>query len=252
MACRLIITDVDGCLSPEASVSWDLKSLWRLIELSREASARRGKMAPLTLCTGRPQPYVEALMKLLDIRAPAICESGSVIYTLSDNRARLAPGVTAENIRALRTVRGFIEAQILPDYPGRAVIQFGKEAHLSIFSEQPEIFAAIQSRIEQFTGANKGPELAITTSHFYLNISPAGVDKGRTLRALLEELGIPAAQAAGIGDTESDLPLRREVGFFACPANSREVIKAVADYVSPYPELEGVLDILSRPEFQLD
>jgi hypothetical protein len=40
------------------------------------------------------------------------------------------------------------------------------------------------------------------------------------------------------------------VGFFACPANARPAIKDVADYVSPHPLLQGVLDILDRPEFQ--
>ena len=57
-------------------------------------------------------------------------------------------------------------------------------------------------------------------------------------------------ETAGIGDTEGDLPLRENVGFFACPANSQDSVKRVADYVSPYPMLEGVLDILTRPEFR--
>jgi hypothetical protein len=42
--------------------------------------------------------------------------------------------------------------------------------------------------------------------------------------------------------------LRDAVGFFACPANSHQIIKAVADYVSPYPDIEGMLDILRRLE----
>ena len=65
---------------------------------------------------------------------------------------------------------------------------------------------------------------------------------------MLDELGVDRHEAAGIGDTEGDLPLREAVGFFACPANARDVVKDVADYVSPYPLLEGVLDILRRPE----
>jgi len=128
------------------------------------------------------------------------------------------------------------------------LLQFGKEAHLSVFSEHPEVFGAIQERIQQFVARSGGPELIITATHFYLNISLAGVDKGNTLRFLLDQLHTSRDEAAGIGDTEGDLPLREAVGFFACPANARPALKAVADYVSPYSTLEGVLDILARPE----
>jgi HAD superfamily hydrolase (TIGR01484 family) len=245
-----IVTDIDGCLSPEDSVPWDLDKFMRLAWLSREASEGRGSLAPLTLCTGRPQPYVELLMKLLDVRAPAICENGAVLYSLHDNTASYGPGVTQEKILGLRRVRQFIEAEILPQF-SQAVLQFGKEAQLSVFSSEPQVFDIIQPRIAAFAAEN-GPELNITASHYYLNISLAGVDKGESLRVLLRQLGITHDQAAGIGDTEGDLPLREAVGFFACPANAKDEIKNVADYVSPYPQLEGVLDILARPEFQID
>lgn len=249
MTVKWIISDVDGCLSPEESVPWDLERFLPLARLIRQASAGQGEIAPMTLCTGRPQPYVEVLMKLFDIQAPAICENGAVLYTLHDNTARYGPGVTKEKILGLRAVRGFIEEEILPGCPA-AVLQFGKEAQISVFSQTPELFAAIQPRIEEFVARRGGPELIINTSHFYLNISLAGVDKGEALRALLKELDVTHDQTAGIGDTEGDLPLREAVGFFACPANAKDSIKAVADYVSPYPLLEGVLDIFARPEFR--
>jgi HAD superfamily hydrolase (TIGR01484 family) len=249
MGIAWIIADVDGCLTPEESIPWDLEHFAELARRARAASAGRSSLAPLTLCTGRPQPYAEVLMKLLDVRAPAICENGAVFYTLADNHAWLARGVTEEKLLGLRAVRAFIETEILPASPG-AVLQFGKEAQISVFSARPEILPPMQPLIESFTARRGGPELVINCSHYYLNISLAGVDKGAAIAELLERLGVVREQVAGIGDTEGDLPLREAVGFFACPANARPAIKAVADYVSPYPLLEGVLDILARPEFQ--
>ena len=71
-----------------------------------------------------------------------------MLYTLHNNTAVYGPGVTEEKIHGLRAVRNSSSrAEILPDNP-RAVLQFGKEAQISVFSEQPEIFAAIQPRIE--------------------------------------------------------------------------------------------------------
>lgn len=248
---KYIISDIDGCISPEESVAWDMVKFLELARLVQAANAGRSSLAPVTFCTGRPQPYVEALMKILDVRAPAICENGAVFYTLHNNTASYAPGVTKEKIAGLRAVRRFVENEILPHYP-QCVIQFGKEAQLSVFSEQPEIFTELKPRIEEFVAQNNGPDLCISPSHFYLNISLSGVDKGEALRVLARQLGATHDELAGIGDTEGDLPLRETVGFFACPANAKDEIKAVADYVSPYPLVEGVLDILQLPEFQHD
>lgn len=242
---KWIIADVDGCISPEESVAWDLELFGRFARLCRDASAGRGALPPLTLCTGRPQPYVEALMKILDVRAPAICENGAVFYTIHDNRSRYGPGVTTEKIRGLRQVRAFVESQILPRHP-EALIQFGKEAQISIYSQRPAIFPEIRRQIEQFVRDNGGMQLRITASHYYLNISLAGVDKGEALAELLVELNCAPADAIGIGDTEGDMPLRQRVGYFACPANATDQIKSVADYVSPLANLAGVLDILQR------
>lgn len=249
MAIKWIITDIDGCISPEESTPWDMPPFMELVKISRDASAGRSGLPPITLCTGRPQPYVEVLMKLLDIRAPAICESGAVFYTLHDNHARYGPGVTKEKILGLRAVRAFLETDIIPNYPA-VLIQFGKEAQLSVYSERPQLFEEIQPRIEAFVKKSGGPRVHISPTHFYLNISLEGVDKGRALRALIDELGVSSAETAGIGDTEGDLPLREVVAFFACPANARQAVKDAADYVSPYPAVEGVLDILTRPELK--
>jgi hydroxymethylpyrimidine pyrophosphatase-like HAD family hydrolase len=168
---------------------------------------------------------------------------------LHDNRAWFGPGVTEEKILGIRALRSFIDSEILPREP-KAIMQFGKEAQISVFSEHPEIFGGIQARVEAFVEERGGPELLINASHYYLNISLTGVNKGNALGALLEELGVTREETAGIGDTEGDLPLRESVGFFACPANATQPVKDAADYVSPYPDIAGMLDILKRPELE--
>lgn len=251
MSIRIIVSDIDGCISPEESVAWDLDSFAELARLSRAASAGTSLLPPMTLCTGRPQPYVEALMKILDIRLPVICENGAVIYDLPENLAQYAPNVTPAKIAGLRHLRQFIEEAILPapEFAG-SVLQFGKEAQMSVFSKDPSMFPAMRKQLDAFVSAHSDVKVVISASHFYLNISLAGVDKGSAIRKVLSDLKIGHDEAAGIGDTEGDLPLREAVAFFACPANATPDVKKVADYVSPYPSLRGILDILGRPEMR--
>ncbi len=249
MAVSWIITDIDGCISPEESIPWDLDAFMELARISREAADGRGPVAPMTLCSGRPQPYAEVLLKVLGIWAPAICENGAVLYSLRDNRSRYGPGVTKEKVLGLRAIRGFIDAQLLPEVP-ELVYQFGKEAHMSVYCSRPEVFPEIAERIKAFVLESGCPEVVVSPTHYYLNISMAGVNKGNTVNALLEELGADLEHAAGVGDTDGDLPLRDAVGFFACPANATPAVKKASDYVSPYPDIRGFLDILNRPELR--
>lgn len=235
----LIVADVDGCLTSEGSVPFHEETLHALA-----AAVRGGGLPPLTLCTGRPQPYVEVLMKLFDIRLPAICENGAVIYTLPDNRAVYGPGVRAERIHQLRALRSFIEDDLLPRHPG-TVLQFGKEAQISVFSDDPARLPPLVAPIEEFIAGNGGlPEVHISPSHYYLNISLIGVSKGVALQHLFQELRIDSARVLGIGDTIGDLPIREAVGTFACPANAHGEIREVADYVAKQEEGAGVLEIL--------
>ncbi len=247
MAVRLILSDIDGCITPEESAAWDWERFSRFVQLVRDASAGRSTLAPMTLCTGRPQPYVEALMKVLDIRFASICESGAILYSLHDNCSRLAPEITPERVRGLQALRNHIVTEIFPDFPG-LVYQFGKEAQMSLYCEQPECFPEVTRRVAAFAATVPGLDVVITPSHYYVNIDLPGVTKGGAIRKLLGDLGITRREAAGMGDTLGDLSIREEVGFFACPANAVDALKRVADYVSPYPNIEGMLDILERPE----
>ncbi len=249
MGIKIIVSDIDGCISPEESRAWDPVLFGRFAALSQAASVGACSLAPLTLCTGRPQPYVEALMKILDIRFPAICEAGAVLYSLHDNTSRFAPEITAERIHGLRLLREYIMRDLMPSVPG-LVYQFGKEAQLSLFSEQPGCFGDIAAQVEAFAADIPELDIVITPSHYYLNIDIDGVSKGRAVNRLLDSLHLSRAEAAGIGDTLGDISIREAVGFFACPANAVPEIQNVADYVSPWPDIRGVLDILERPELR--
>lgn len=250
MPLRLILADIDGCISPEESRAWDGALFGEFAQLSRAASAGTAAIPPLTLCTGRPQPYVEALMKILDIRFPAICEAGAVTYSLADNCSRFAPEITQEMILGLHQLRDRIVAEILPAFPG-LVYQFGKEAQMSLFTKTPACFGEVAKQVKQLASVIPGLDLEITPTHYYLNIDFRGVTKGAAIQRLLQELGMQKEETAGIGDTMGDISIRDAVAFFACPANAVPGIKDVADYVSPYPDIRGVLDILKRPEIHV-
>ena len=244
MTYELIVSDVDGCLSPEESVGWNLSHFGQLAERIR-CGGPSGAPLPVTLCTGRPQPYVEVLLKLFDISLPAICENGAVIYDLPSNSSRFGPGVTEKRIGVIREIRSFVEREILPAY-SEVSIQFGKEAQLSIYSGEPEQIPQMAERVVAFSRTLGEEMVRVDSSHYYLNVSISDVSKGSALELVANEVGASRKHTAVIGDTSGDLPMRDHAAFFGAPANATDPVKEIADYVSPYPDLKGVADILDQ------
>src|SRR6185295_16216301 len=84
----LVICDIDGCLAPESTAPIDLASLARVAAYNRRAY-ETGEAPPLTLCSGRPQPFAEAMCRMIDVRQPCVCENGAWVYERSANRYEL-------------------------------------------------------------------------------------------------------------------------------------------------------------------
>ncbi len=238
----LIISDNDGCLVAEDTSPMDLGSLGRLAAHNRHAQEHRDRPV-LTLCTGRPQPFAEAMCRLLANRtAPCIAENGVWMYSPSDNRYEMDPAITPEHLASVREAAAWIQAEFGLQGVSQ---QPGKAASISLYHVDTDYLKSIGPRVREEFAHRKWP-LRVSMTWFYINCDLAHVSKGTGLDRLIARTGVDRARLLGIGDTSGDLPIRERVAFFACPANAQDEIKAVADYVSPHAEARGVVDIVER------
>lgn len=235
---QLIISDNDGCLLPESNTTIDPADLRPIAEHNKRAL--RGEAPPLVVCTGRPQPFVEFLMRVIHCtRWPCICESGVYLYSLEDNIARLDPNIKTDDLAAVRACREWLGRE-----KGR-IMQAGKEAQVTVFVPDDSKFESWLREIRERIEAEGWPMRAERTVH-YINITLNHVSKRTAAERLLSKLGIDAARVLAIGDTNGDLVLRDLVGHFACPVNATDDVKKAADYVSEKPMIDGVVDILAH------
>ncbi len=65
-------------------------------------------------------------------------------------------------------------------------------------------------------------------------------DKGRGVRLVAEELGVPIADTVGFGDSMNDLEMIETVGTSVCMANGSETLKDRADLVCPAVTEDGL------------
>jgi len=237
---RLIVCDNDGCLLPEEPEAFDPRRLEPIADYNRAAFASKGRLPPLTIATGRPGPFVELLLRLIQCETiPAICEHGVITYSLAENEARLDPDVTDHDLGLVRAMRDWLRAAH-PDW----IQELGKEATVSVFvpgggEEVDRRMEAIRRKVDA-----EGWPMNIARTVTYVNATLRHVSKGSALARVLPRLGIDANDVLAIGDTRGDLVLRELCGHFASPANAVEEVKQRSDYVSPHAMTEGVIDIV--------
>ncbi len=103
--------------------------------------------------------------------------------------------------------------------------------------EDPEVLDGLEARLkERFRG-----RLYISKSlPYFLELAHPDVTKASGLGFLAEQLGFTSAETVAFGDGENDVELLEWAGYGVAVANAHERVLAVADFVCPSVDEEGV------------
>jgi hydroxymethylpyrimidine pyrophosphatase-like HAD family hydrolase len=237
---RLLVFDIDGVISDGEGQPLDLRLMERLAQMNR--AARQNSLSPaVTLCTGRPGPYVEIMLQAIDGHLPAVYENGAGLYT--PQPYRFLPHPAVDNNPTFQAATQRLEAGLVQT--GRAFFQPGKQFSHSLFAYDPADTPALYGWAVEALGSLAG-SVGLVYASSCLNVLPAGVDKGKGVEFLAAKTGYALAEMLGVGDSDSDLPFLVLTGYSAAPTNANPAVKQAVQYVSPYPTVEGVRDILDH------
>lgn len=235
-----VVCDIDGCLGPETHGAMDVEALARIAAHNRRAASARD-VPTVTLCSGRPQPFAEAISRIIANQTlPVICEMGVWLYDPSVGTYTRDPAITQAHLAAVASATAWIEKHLIPT---GVVIQPGKVASISIWHPDLNHLMSLKPRLVELC-ATRGWPFRVSSSVNWVNLDLSIVSKATGTERFIRATGIPASRIVGIGDTIGDLAIARSVGYFAVPANVEDQLRPHAAYVSPVSEIEGVLDIL--------
>jgi hydroxymethylpyrimidine pyrophosphatase-like HAD family hydrolase len=239
---RLIVIDVDGVLSPGEAAPLDFTVLQRLAEYN-DRSRHDATHPAITLCTGRPAPYVEVLMQAMHGFYPAVYEHGAGLFIPVPYGFKWHPALTPATQAQLMQLQAALHQALVTT--GRAYLQPGKSASLSLFASAGVSLQELSDQASRLTD-EFGSTFCVETGATCVNILVRGLDKAAGVRWLACETGIPLHGMAGVGDARSDLPFMRLLGWSGAPANAQASVKRAVHYTSPYNNGQGLLDILAR------
>lgn len=218
----------------------DAEALARLAAHNRRAG-EHADVPMVTLCTGRPAPFAEAMSRLIgNTRLPVICENGVWMYDPVANTWERDPAIRPEHLMMVRDAVAWAEQTLVPM---GVTIQPGKAASMSLYHPDTEFLRSLIPGLEAAFDDRLWP-LRVSMTMRWINCDLQHVSKGTGVDRWYRATGLSRDRVAGIGDTMSDAAIAERVGFFACPANAVEGLRSGAHLVAREREIRGVLEIL--------
>lgn len=236
---KLFISDIDGCLS-EPFQPYALGSLQTLAAYAAEAGAAGQTARPaVTLCSGRPAPYVEAMAQALGLQVPVLFEAGAGMYDPVAARYAWHPDLSAELVAQIEAVARWIVQHVIP---GTAMtFDHTKRTQAGLIGpDAGEVLAAMDA-LEAFVTANY-PALRVVHTPVSVDVLPRILTKQQGVAWLAAHLGLRLDEIAFIGDTHGDLDALMVVGHSFAPANAIAEVRQAVQRVTAGRVIDGVLE----------
>ncbi len=235
---KLFISDIDGCISqPYQSMRADGVAALTVLAQQGGALGSSAVYPALSLCSGRPMPYVECLTQALGLQMPVLFESGGGIFDPVNARITWSPHLTPDVVKQVREVTRWFETECVPGT--LMVVDYAKRAHAGIIGPDPAEIQAAIPKVEAFV-RTAGLAFDVLPTHLSIDVVPKGITKETGMQWLLDSLGLSFDTVAYIGDSLGDLAALKLAGSSFAPENAKSVVKEAVDYVVP-AEVEGVL-----------
>ncbi len=234
---RYFLLDLDGCLTrPFQTPDWQAVTAIRDLQIRSEDD----KTIPaLSLCTGRPLPYAEAVAQWMGIRDLVIFESGGGFFHPVTNKLIWSPHFTPEIARKSKELRAWFTNELLPRYPDM-LIEFTKHTDVGMVHTDPveieDVYEIACFKVEQ-----QYPEFEVHRTDVSVNIILRECNKASGLRFFADYYGITSDELAYIGDSTGDLMALKWAGTGFAPANAVPEVKKQA-HVTREEATLGVLE----------
>lgn len=234
---KLFITDLDGCISfPYISPDWDAANEIRtLVQQSKTDET----IPPLTICSGRPLPDVEAVAQWLGVYKPMVFESGGGIYDMQNNVISWNPALNSETEEKLTALKAHLQQNYIQKIPG-TVAEFSKRTDASLVNPGTELIKKIYAELSPYV-EKEFPGFEIHKTDVSVNIISRKTNKSAGIRQLAGMLGITVDETAYIGDTGGDIKSLEMTGLSFAPVNAIPAVREIVQYPLEQKTTQAVL-----------
>jgi len=239
--------DLDGTTIPNKSDGMPSKKV-------KEAIKEVSKKVNVSVVTGRPYQNARHIINELDLKDLAVVAGGTSIIDVEKEKIiwekKISKKDTKEifqflfqrKLSSLVTNNGLDQefwvnsGEVFPFEPTLITLP-----HLSI-SEAESIFEELKIfediAVHKMVGWKKNT--------IWLHIMNIEASKQHAIYEVSRILGIETDEIIGVGDGYNDFPLLMACGLKVAMGNAVDELKAIADYIAPTVEQDGVADVIEK------
>ena len=237
--------DLDGTTIPNGKDGMPSR---KVVEAIKEAS----KVIHVGVVTGRPYIFAKPITKALGLTGLAVLSGGAQVVDLSTEKILWQKTISLHDTHKICTfLKKIGDAAVIQNrdsFDNAVYISSAPKETLSIAIEDASYLEAdkIIHELKKFPAvvAHKIP--GWTKNTIWLQISSVEGTKLHGIVHVAKILGIETHDIIGVGDGHNDFPLLMACGLKVAMGNAVEDLKAIADYVAPTVDEDGVAWVIEK------
>ena len=231
------LVDLDGCVTdPFTSPDWNLISQLRALS---DRSHIEPDVPKLSICTGRPAPYTEAVGQWLNIQVPVLFESGAGMLDLKNQQVSWNPQLAKDALAISAEVKNYIQLlkREFPELQPESSKQIDAGFVCADYARMQQLAVIFSRHITQHF-----PMFELHATDISISAIWPCANKGAGLAWFCKVMKVQPANVAFIGDTSGDIPALKVAGISFAPQNADPQNKKIADYVTRGTSTAGVIE----------
>ena len=234
---KYFLVDLDGCVTdPFSSPDWSLISQLRALS---DRSHTDSNVPKLSICTGRPAPYTEAVGQWLNVQVPVLFESGAGMLDLTGQQVTWNPLLPANALHISAQVKDYILQlkQQFPELQPESSKQIDAGFVCADYQRMQQLAVIFSEYVKQHF-----PMFELHATDISISAIWPCANKGSGLEWFCQVMDIPTSSVAFIGDTSGAIPAIERAGISFAPQNADSNNKLRADFVTQTNSTGGVVE----------
>jgi hypothetical protein len=246
---KAIFLDIDGTLTALQTLEnrYPLPSK-KLIQTIKQYSSK----VDFILATSRPLIYAEYLFNIFQLSHPCIVQSGTLVVDPKNSKVLWEKQINEKDLSQL--IDYFLEKKLsfVIDEKEKIAIKYDKHyvPHdpLIIFVTDltDEQASKIEMDLSNISTISLHKVSSLTPPLLGFNIANSEASKQHAIIEVIKMLGIRREETIGVGDGWNDFSLLMACSLKVAMGNAVPELKAIADYIAPSVEDDGVIDIINK------
>lgn len=240
---KALLIDVDGSLVPNKQDSMPSLRVTDTILKAKDA-------IHIGIATGQSKIPAMRILNSLSLSGPSIINSGSVIIDSASGDVLWQQTLLQQDIGKIAGIvagESKVEIRNVNEY-GPYSSEYSPPDPLGIYLYElsPEKADELRQRLAEIPTIATHKMISYTVGKIDIDITHVDATKAHAVAIVADLLGIKTEEIIAIGDGYNDIPFLMACGFRVAMGNAVDELKAIANYVAPSVEDDGVADVIEK------